>query len=114
MPVTKTYRRNPKNYDGTKLTTHKVGDLLPYVLDKIGDAYQDRPDLILSAWPDIIGPRLAPMTQAISFVDGILNVKVKNSTTFSLLNQYNKPVILSSLRKKFPKVDIRSVIFRIG
>ena len=80
----KSIRRTPKGYDGTGLTTHKVSDLLPQVLARIGDVYQDRPDLILSAWPEIIGQKLAPMTQAVSFVEGVLSVKVKNSTLHSL------------------------------
>lgn len=107
-------RRTPKNYDGTQTTTHRVGDLLPKVLGKIGEAYQDRPDLILAAWPEVIGLKLAAMTQAISFIDGNLLVRVKNSTLHSLLNQHDKHKILEKLRKKFPKVQINNVFFRIG
>lgn len=107
-------RRTPKNYDGTGVTTHKVSDLLSSVLSQIGDAYQDRPDLIIASWPEIIGQKLAPMTEAVSFVDGVLVVKVKNSTLHSLLSQHDKQRILSSLRQKFPKVNIKNVFFRIG
>jgi Dna[CI] antecedent, DciA len=89
-------------------------DLLPCVLAKIGEVYQQRSDLILAMWPDIIGPKLAPMTQAISFSDGVLLVKVKNSTLHSLLNQNEKFRLLSLLRKKFPNVEIKNICFRIG
>lgn len=106
--------RTPRQYDGTAVTTRRVADLLPEVLTKIGSAYQERPDLILAIWPEIVGPKLAPMTQAVSFVDGVLTVKVKNSTLHSLLNQHDKPRILSSLKQKFPKVSIKNVVFRIG
>lgn len=112
--VGKSIRRTPKGYDGTGLTTHRVSDLLSQVMSQIGDAYQDRPDLILAAWPDIIGQKLAPMAQAVSFVDGVLSVKVKNSTLHSLLSQKDKLRILNSLRQKFPKVEIKNVVFRIG
>jgi hypothetical protein len=112
--MAKGYRRTPKDYDGTQNTTHSVRGLLPFVLDKIGEAYKDRPDLILAAWPDIIGPRLAGMTQALSFEEGVLVVKVKNSTLYSLLSQKDKPSILYNLRLKFPKVPIKNVLFRIG
>lgn len=108
------YRRNSKNYDGTAVTTHRVGDVLPAVLAKIGDSFKDRPDLILASWPEVIGAKLAPMTQAESFVEGVLVVKVKNSTLHSLLSQQEKGRVLASLRQKFPRVNIINVIFRIG
>jgi Dna[CI] antecedent, DciA len=107
-------KRTPKNYDGTGVTTHRVSDLLSKVLSKIGDSYKDRPDIILASWPDVIGQKLAPMTEAVSFKDGILTVKVKNSTLHSLLTQYDKPRILNSLRHKFPSADVKNVVFRIG
>jgi hypothetical protein len=107
-------RRTPKNYDGTGITTRRVGEVLPAVLAKLGGAFKDRPDLILASWPEIIGPKLASMTHAESFKDGILIVKVKNSTLHSLLNQYEKSKVLASLRQKFPKVNIINVIFRIS
>lgn len=107
-------RRTPKNYDGTELTTHHVTDLLPSVLTRITDRYQERPDLILAVWSEIIGPQLAPMTQAVSFVDEVLTVKVRNSTLHSLLTQHDKPRILGILRQKFPKISIKNVVFRIG
>ena len=106
--------RTPRHYNGTKVTGHKVGDLLPIVLSKIGETYKDRPDLVLASWPDIIGRQLAPMTQAVSFVDGVLVVKVKNSTLHSLLNQNDKMRILQQLRAKFPRIEIKNIVFRIG
>lgn len=112
--MNKIIRRTPKGYDGTRVTTHKMSDLLPAFLSQIGEVYKDRPDLILAAWPEVMGPRLAPMTKAVSYVDGVLVVKVKNSTLHSLLSQNDKPRILHSLRKKFPKADIRNIVFRIG
>lgn len=112
--MAKTFRRTPRNYDGTRITTHKVSELLPGVLEQIGEVYNERPDLILSSWPIIIGPQLASMTEAVAFNDGVLVVKVKNSTLHSLLSQKDKPRILSSLRNKFPKVNIKNIMFRIG
>lgn len=106
--------RTPRGYDGTALTTRQVANLLPAILTKIGSNYQERPDLILALWPEIIGSKLAPMTQAVSFIEGVLTVKVKNSTLHSLLSQHDKPRILNSLKQKFPKVLIKNVVFRIG
>jgi len=112
--VNKPYNRTPKNYDGTHPTTHHLKELLPNILSHIGKVYEQRPDLVLAAWPDIIGSKLALMTQAISFIDGVLVVKVKNSTLHSLLSQNDKPRILSKLRQRFPRVFIKTITFRIG
>jgi hypothetical protein len=112
--VSKYYSRTPKKYDGTQVTSHRMADLLPHVLAKIGEVYQKRPDLILAMWPEIIGPKLAVMTQAVSFAEGVLVVKVKNSTLHSLLSQNDKLRILTILRQKFPRVEITNISFRIG
>jgi len=110
----RTFQRTPQDYQGTKNTSHRFSDILPHVLAKISDTHQDRPDLVLASWPDVIGTQLATMTQAISFNEGVLVVKVKNSTLYSLLSQNDKPKILANLRKKFPKVKIANIIFRLG
>lgn len=105
--------RTPQNYDGTEITSHKFRDLLSSVLSQIGDTYQVRPDLILASWPEIIGPKLAGMTQAVSFSEGVLVIKVKNSTLHSLLSSHDRPRILNSLRERFPKVYIQNIVFRM-
>lgn len=110
----KTIPRIPKNFDGTGVTTHKVSELLAAVLSQISETYNDRPDLILASWPDIIGPKLAGMTQAVVFNDGVLTVKVKNSTLHSLLSRHDKSRILAALRQRFPKACIQNIVFRIG
>jgi hypothetical protein len=112
--VSKPYYRTPRKYDGTQLTSHRMTDLLPQVLAKIGEVHVQRADLILAMWPDLIGVKLAAMTQAVSFTDGILTVKVKNSTLHSLLSQHEKMRLLNLLRQKFPHVEIRNIYFRIG
>lgn len=112
--MSRPYRRTPKNYDGSELTSHHIRDLIPQVLRGIGEVFKERPDLILEAWPQVIGPQLATMTQAFSFQNGILLVKVKNSTLHSLLSQHERPRLLRNLREKFPKTMIKNIYFRIG
>jgi len=106
--------RKPKNYDGPGVTTRQVSDLLTNALSRIGHTFQARPDLVLAAWPDIVGQKLERMTEAVSFQEGILYIKVKNSTLYSLLNQNDKPRLLNILRKRFPKVIIKTIVFRMG
>lgn len=101
-------------HEGTETTNKHAAKLLPKLLAKLGKACQERPDLILAAWPQIIGEKLAPMAQAISFNEGVLTVRVKNSTLYSLLVQHEKTGLLKKLREKFPAAVIRNIIFRMG
>lgn len=112
--MSKSWYRTPKNYDGTGTTSHHVSDLLPRALTKISSVYQVRPDLVLEAWPSIIGPTLSGMTQAVSFVDGVLTVKVKNSTLHSLLSRNERFKVLAAIQQKFPKAGVEHIVFKIG
>lgn len=107
-------RRTPKNYDGSETTSRQLKELLPSVLSRIGGVYEERGDLVLAAWPEIIGSKLAGMTEAVSFESSVLVVKVKNSTLYSLLSQHDKPRILKNLRDKFPATSINNIVFRLG
>lgn len=98
----------------TASTTKNIRHILPGVLKKIGKRYEERPDLILAAWPLLVGERIASMTKASSFVDGILTIKVKNSSLLSLLTQHERPRLLRELRAQFSSAKIRNIRFRIG
>lgn len=108
------FKRTPRNYDSTGLTAHRMCDLLPAVLKSLQSVHNHRPDLVLAAWPEVIGGQIAAMTRAESFVGGLLTVKVANSTLHSLLSRNDKAIILAKLRNKFPAIEIKNIIFRIG
>lgn len=108
------FKRTPRFYDGTEVTSRQLKEVIPFVLKKVKGAYGHRSEEILAAWPDVIGKRLAGMTSAESFYDGILRVRVKNSTLLSLLKQYEKSRIISQMRRQFPGVEIKTILFRIG
>ena len=112
--MTKRESRTPKGYDGTKTTTKKMGDVLPNVLYTVEKIFGDRPDLIMAAWPDLIGSKFVSMTRAESFAGGVLVVRVTNSTLLSLLSQYEKPKLLSKLKERFPTSNIQQLVFKIG
>lgn len=114
VSVEKSFRRTPKNYDGSAVTTHRVSDLLPRTLSRLSGVYQNQPQLILAAWAALIGPQLAPMAQAVGFSEGVLQVKVSNSPLYSLLSQQERPRLLAQLRAQFPQVAIKNITFRIG
>ena len=112
--MAKKMRRVPRNYDKIEPTGREIADLLPQWLAKASIRFKDRPDLILIAWPEVIGEKLAAMTKAVSFVEGVLTVRVKNSSLYSLLVQHEKAKLQSRLQKRFPSVKIRNIIFRLG
>lgn len=98
----------------TAVTTKNLRLLLPSILRKIGKKQEQRPDLILASWPLLVGERIATMTNATSFEDGVLTIKVKNSSLLSLLTQHERPRLLRELRAKFPSAMIKNIRFRIG
>ncbi len=108
------FKRPSRHYDGPVSTSRHIRQLLPRLLEDIGKKFHERPDLIVAAWPAIIGERLAPMTQALSFTDGVLTIKVKNSTLYSLLSQHDKPRLIKNLRDQFPGTTIKTIYFRLG
>lgn len=110
----KKHYKTPRNYHGTEVTTHKIGDILPSFLNILHTKHQERPDLILEAWSEVIGPQMSKMTQAIAFDNGVLLVKVKNSTLYSLLSQHERGRLLTLLSQRFPHASIRNIIFRMG
>lgn len=99
---------------GHRPTGKHVSDLLPNLMEELQANYKDRPDLIVAAWPAIIGEKFAAMARAVSFEKGVLVVKVNNSTLHSLLSQNERQRLLASLRQQFPQVTIRNIQFRIG
>jgi hypothetical protein len=108
------YRKNPKNYDGTKTTQHHLQNLLPAVFQGLFDRRQQRPDLILAYWPELIGPKFCQMTEALSFDEGVLTVRVKNASLYSILCQHEKSRLVTRLKEQFPKASIKTIHFRIG
>lgn len=98
----------------TATTSKNLKQILPSIMREIGQNHRERPDLVLAAWPELIGQKLAPMTKAISLVEGVLTVRVSNSSLLSLLAQHESPRLLKELRKKFPNVNIRTIRFCVG
>lgn len=97
-----------------KPTSQSIQQLLPKFLKTLTHACGQRPDLLLAAWPEIIGERLAPMALADRFDEGTLYVKVSNSTLLSILSYREKKLLLKKMKEKFPKIDIKEIRFRIG
>ncbi len=107
-------KRTPKNYDGNTPTGKKIEDLLPEILTNLSGKVSDQPHLIIEAWPQVVGERIAKMSRAVSFDSGILKVLVKNSTLLSLLVEHEKHRLMASFQERFPKVNFQDIFFKIG
>ena len=103
--------RTPKDFEGTtRLPGVKIGEVLPGILLAIGKKTEPARDEVFQEWILILG-KMAPLTQPVSFADGVLTVIVKSSTLYSLLRQHEKPQLLRKLKAKF---QIKDLVFRIG
>lgn len=101
--------RTPRNYSGVENPEKKLAELLP---DFVHDLKLLEPkEAVFQFWKELIGEKFAPLTEPVSFVDGVLTVKVKSSTLYSLLVTHERPRLLGRLQEKF---SIRNIIFRVG
>lgn len=104
-------KRTPRFYNGTAKTGKNLSDLLPLALNKIQSKRGETDEAIFSFWFVLIGDKMGPFTKPDSFVDGVLTVKVKSATLYSLLCQHERPRLLKQLQEKFP---VRGLFFKIG
>jgi hypothetical protein len=105
-------KRTPKFYDGTGKTAKTLGELLPEVFKTVKNPSGDfRDEEVFRYWNTLGGESMAPMTEPISLVGGVLTVKVKSSTLYSLLRGVERARLENELREKF---QIRGLVFRPG
>ena len=103
--------RTPRHFDGTARTGKLLSEILPEAVRDIREKAGQGGEEIFRFWQELIGDKMGPLTDAVSFVDGVLIVKVKSSTLYSLLCQHERPRLLKRLQEKFP---VRSLVFRVG
>lgn len=103
--------RTPRNYSGIQNPSKNLGDLLPEFMDQMSRKQEDPKEEIFKFWFELIGEKMAPLTQPVSFTEGVLTVKVKSSTLYNLLCQHERPRLLKRLQEKF---SIRNLQFRVG
>jgi hypothetical protein len=103
--------RTPRNYSGVQSPNKKLAELVPDFMSDLGKKMKDPREEIFRFWVILIGEKMAPLTEPVSFADGILTVKVKSSTLYSLLVTHERPRLLARLQEKF---SIRNLIFRVG
>jgi len=108
QPISK--HKNPKGYRGKKSTNHSAKSLASRWLGRRAVCSEARE--IIEAWPEIIGPKFAAMSEAIAFSNGTLRVRVKNSTLYTLFVQYEKERLRMALKARFEAVN--DIDFKMG
>jgi hypothetical protein len=104
----------PLSFMAKSLPHRHLKDLLPSFLDGVQNRCQERPDLVLKGWAEVVDPKWISMTQASSFEKGVVVINVKNGALYSILVQQEGARLLKKLQAKFPKNGIRDLKFRIG
>jgi len=104
-------KRTPRNYRGTQSPAKRLGDLLPDWMGELSQRRGDPREELFAFWGELLGEKMAPLTEPISYLEGVLTIKVKSSTLYSLLCQHERPRLLKRLQEKFP---VRNLVFRIG
>lgn len=95
-------------------TSKPIARLLPKLLQEIAKTNSCQVEELYAAWFAVIGEKLASMTEPVAFMRGILTIKVKNSSLYSLLAQQEKKRLLLELRKRCPRVQLYNIAFRMG
>ena len=102
--------REPRAEDRTQL----VGNTLEKVMKQLGLAERLTEGQILGAWKEIVGEWFALHTCPERIRDGILYVRVVQSSIHYELDRNWKPQIIQKLKARFSGVRIRDIRFRIG
>ena len=103
--------RPPRNYCGTQNPAKKIAEILPEIVADLGRKAADPREEIFQFWRELMGEKMASLAEPISWIDGVLTVKVKSSTLYSLLVAHERPRLLGRLQEKF---SIRNIRFRVG
>lgn len=100
----------PENLDGY---SKSVGDLLKSTLGKLGLKERLDDELIVAAWPDLVGTFLAGQSHPIELRRKILLVQVlQPAIHYSLMRV--KADILARLGERFGPDKVKDLRFRIG
>jgi predicted nucleic acid-binding Zn ribbon protein len=104
------YREKPAGPDRTQA----VGDTLEKVMRQLGLQERLTEGQILSAWKDIVGDWFALHTCPDRIRDGLLYVRVVQSSVFYELDRNCKARIIQKLKARFGASRVRDIRFRIG
>lgn len=91
-----------------------IGETLAQVVSTLGLQERLKEHEVLQAWRDIVGDFIAGHATPHRLRDGILYVRVLQSTVHYELDRVWKPQIVEKLKKRFGGRTVREVKFRLG
>ena len=113
--MTLRHDRSQPAHDESATTSQQLKDLARRYLAHLEQKLRTKPAEILELWPHVIGSPFAGMTRAEKFENGVLHVKVRNSSLLSLLHSNTeRKRLVEALRKEAPGIEIVDISFRIG
>ena len=102
------------SFPQSKITNKFLVDLLKKAQSQFMDPNQMDETNIEQIWNLVIGEKMALLTQVKSWYQGILIVTVASATLNNLLSRTEKPKILAKIKKDYPFLKIKNLIFRSG
>jgi predicted nucleic acid-binding Zn ribbon protein len=98
----------------TKHNAQMVAGPLAKLMNQLGLKERLGEEEVLAAWKDVVGEFIAQHAEPQRLKDGVLFVRVLQSTVHYELDRVWKPKILEKLRARFGRNMIREVRFRMG
>ena len=93
-----------------KRKPQKLGDILRSVLSERGYLKQCLEAEIISQWPDIVGEKIADVTECTDVRNGIMYVKVSSSSWRNEIS-FLKKEIMDKIKKETRCKTIKDIIF---
>lgn len=94
-------RCNPRFFSGTQPTSHALDLLVSRWLRAFDKRVSDSPEKAFAAWDAVVGLKISALARPLTFSEGILTVRVQNSTLMSLLAGTERKQILQRLRRQY-------------
>lgn len=91
-------------------TPKHIGESMRMLVRDLGIEAQIEKMRLLESWPELVGEKVAAVTQADRVDDGILYVKVSSMTWRTEL-LFQKPMILKKIGDRFGQNAIREIRF---
>lgn len=97
-----------------KDTYKPVSETLAKVMAGLGLKDRLREEEVLQAWGEIVGEFIAANSSPQSLKDGILYIRVLQSTVHFELDRIWKPQIIKKFKDRFGTRAVRDIKFRLG
>ena len=92
----------------------RIGDLLPGVLRALRPKRRALLKSVRTAWPEIVGEKVAARSRDVSLTDGILRIELESAPLKQHLATFGNVEILGKLKKRFPEAAFSGIRYAVG